>query len=130
LRSLWGLEVHHRDALLLRARLLFGAEREEQDQQQPFDRERQANGERPASGACAEPFEEGRGWNGAGLKQWVCAGGIDGRGARKVPAGIVARPTFHKLQHRAFTRWRAARMRGNGANFDFVSRPSSLSGKI
>jgi hypothetical protein len=70
-RNFDGLQGHHGNGSLLLANLLFGAEREQQEQQQRFDQEREGYSERASSSPGTEPFENRSGWNRTGLKQSV-----------------------------------------------------------
>jgi hypothetical protein len=56
-----GREVHNLDDLLLRVEAPCRAERQQQEQQKSFRQQRQADGERSASGPDTDPFDRGSG---------------------------------------------------------------------
>jgi hypothetical protein len=78
LRTSDRLEVEDGGVRLFLARLLFRAEREQQEQQEPFDQQGEADGERASSSPGAKPFDQGSGWKRSRLKQCVFAGGVCG----------------------------------------------------
>jgi hypothetical protein len=69
LRNIVGAEADHGETRRFVRGPSSGAQRQQEQEQEPFDQQGEADGERAAPGRGAEPLDEGRRWGRFRLKQ-------------------------------------------------------------